>query len=567
MTETPQFETPAEAVAYLVARDPRFAVGRARVRGVDYPVFANAPATLREMMQRAAERHPPDADFVVYEGDRLTYPAFCEQMNRVAHALVAGGVRRGDRIAIAMRNYPELLLAMMAAACIGAVAVPLNGWWTADELEYAFADCGARIVFADGPRAARIAGFADRLGIRVIGVRDGAEGSAETFEEFISAQPTAWPENPVDPDDDFAVMYSSGSTGHPKGVVLTHRGSINAVMTWVLGSAAAKMVADSSSGMPAQESRPVGLVCTPLFHVTATHPIWLQSIALGAGLVLMYKWDAEEAVRLIDGEGVTRLVGVPTQTFDLLHAAERLGSSLETLQFVGSGGAKRPPAQVGELATAFPGKVVATGWGMTETCAVGIGYSGPDYVARPDAAGRLQPPLQEMEIRDEAGRALPDGEIGEIVVKSVCNMRCYLNQPEETVKVLKDGWLSTGDLAWRDADGIYTIVDRKKSIIIRGGENIATLEVEEAIHRHPCVHEVGVFPVPDDRLGETVGAGIALRERRSLDRESLREFLSASLAPFKIPEHIWFFDAPLPRGGTDKIDRRALRAQCLASME
>lgn len=563
----PSFATPAEAVAHIVANDHRFSVGTAEIRGVSYRVFPNAPQNLREMMQRAAANHG-DGDFVVYQRDRLSYAGFCDRMNRIANALAAQGVAPGDRVALAMRNYPELLILMMAIASIGAVVVPLNAWWTADELDYAFGDCAIELAFADGPRAERIATFAPQRGVRVIGVRDGEAVVPDTLSALeAAADDPSWPEVPVAPDDDFTVMYSSGSTGHPKGVVLTHRGSISAVYTWVLGGLAAKMVANASGGMPAAETRPIALVCTPLFHVTATHPLWLQSIVIGAKLVLIRKWDPEEAVRTIEREKVTRMVGVPTQSFELMQAARRLGSTLPTLQFLGSGGAKRPPAQVAEITREMPGKMVATGWGMTETCAVGISFSGPDYVARPGAAGRLQPPLQDIRICDAEGRDLPDGEVGEIVVKSPANMRCYLNRPEETAQVLQDGWLRTGDLARRDADGVFTIVDRKKSIIIRGGENISAQEVEEHIHQHPAVAEAGVFPVPDERLGEVVGAGVVLREGEAVTADALCAFLAETLAPFKIPGHIWFRAEPLPRGATDKIDRRALRDQCLAPMD
>jgi acyl-CoA synthetase (AMP-forming)/AMP-acid ligase II len=280
----------------------------------------------------------------------------------------------------------------------------------------------------------------------------------------------------------------------------------------------------------------------------------------------MAKWDAETAVRLIRDEKVTRLLGVPTQSADLLEAAARMGESLETLDYIGSGGAKRPPAQVQELAEKFPNAAIATGWGMTETNAIGIGLTGDDYVLNPGAAGRLFPPIQELKFLDDAGYEVPQGEIGEITVKSPCNMRCYLNNPEATEQALQDGWLRTGDLGMIDEHGLVTIVDRKKNIVIRGGENIACLEVEAALHRHPAVAEACAFSVPHDRLGEVVGAGVQLRDGHSVTAEEIKEFLAQIIAHFKIPEHLWIQSDPLPRGATDKLDRRGLRARCLETL-
>lgn len=558
----------ADAADYVTRSDARFAVTEAVIGGVRFRVFENAPRNLRGMLRASQDRHD-DGDFVVYQDERWSYAAFVRDTNRLAAALTGTlGVRPGDRVAIAMRNYPELLLLMMAVASVGAVAVFVNAWWTAEELDYALDDCATRLVFADGPRRERIAAFAQQKGIRLVGVRDGETGETATFSDLMARHAGAgWPDVPIAPEADFAVMYSSGSTGHPKGVVLTHRGAISAVYSWMMSGEIAKLLQDASLGVPggATPEPPVVLIVTPLFHVTATHPLWLQSIPLGARNVLLRKWDAEEAVRVIQREKVSRFVGVPTQSADLMLAAKRLQAEMPTLEYIGSGGAKRPPPQVAELAETFPNRVIASGWGMTETNALGLGLSGPDYLARPGAAGRLLPPLQEMKIADDDGNAVPNGTVGELVVKSPANMRGYLNDPEATAAVLRDGWLFTGDLATLDDDGFVTIVDRKKNIIIRGGENIACLDVEAAIHRHAAVIEAGVFPVPDQRLGETVGAAVQLRDGAALDAEALREFLAEHIAPFKVPEHIWFLDRPLPRGATDKLDRRRLRADCLAA--
>lgn len=306
---------------------------------------------------------------------------------------------------------------------------------------------------------------------------------------------------------------------------------------------------------------------TPLFHVTATHPLFLLSLPAGAKITLMRKWDAREAVRLMKENDITRFLGVPTQSAELMEAAREMGESLPLLDYLGAGGAKRPAAQVAELARTFPNAGIATGWGMTETNALGIGMIGEDYVKRPDAAGKLHPPVQELRILDDAGKDLPCGELGEITVKSPANMRCYLNKPEATAEVLQEGWLRTGDLGVLDAEGYVTILDRKKNIIIRGGENIACLDVEGALHKLPQVLEACAFSVPDARLGEAVGASVQLRPGASLSQAEMAEALKAHLAPFKIPQHLWTQEAPLMRGATDKIDRRGLRTACLERME
>ncbi|MEM9059917.1 MAG: class I adenylate-forming enzyme family protein [Pseudomonadota bacterium] len=561
--------TEVEAAEHLIRSDPRFALAERAIRGVDYRVFANAPSSLREMMRVSAQAHG-DRDFLVFEGERLTYGAFCERTNKLAHRLLDMGVHKGDRVAAAMRNYPEILILMMAVASIGAIFVPVNAWWTTEELQYGFEDSGAKISFVDGPRLERIARFAPKLDIHVIGVRDAEDDAPERFTDLLAGLTnSSWPTVEIDPDDDFAVMYSSGSTGHPKGVVQTHRGAISAVYSWIFAGDLARLVADPDGPLPGADvanGTSKALVVTPLFHVTASHAIWLQCLALGTSVVLMHKWDADAAIDLINREQVTRLFGVPTQCADLTLAQQARGVAMPSLALLGAGGAKRPPVQVGQQAEAFPNAAIATGWGMTETNALGLTMSGADYVERPGAAGRCIPPLQDMRIVNEAGRDVPTGEIGELLVKSPANMRCYLNRPEDTDEVLKDGWLHTGDLARLDEDRYYSIVDRKKSIIIRGGENISALEVEAAIHRHPEVLEAGVFPVPDNRLGETVGAGVQLQPGSKISAEDLRSFLSEHIARFKLPTHIWFRADPLPRGATDKIDRRVLRRECLARL-
>ncbi|SFT11926.1 Acyl-CoA synthetase (AMP-forming)/AMP-acid ligase II [Sulfitobacter marinus] len=557
--------TMEEAIRHVVATNPTFEVAEADVGGVTYRTFKNIPGTVAALIPASRAQHDNGAaEFLVYQDERWTYDEFCAQVHRISHAMRDKlGIQKGDRVGIAMRNYPELLMLTLAAASAGAVVVFVNAWWTTEELDYALQDSGAKTIFADGPRFERMLPLQDRLGLRLIGVRDG-EGMTD---HALAALAADMPDAPVegitlDTDDDFAVMYSSGSTGKPKGVVQTHRGAVSAVFSWLIQAVAAPLVNPPQPGDP-EPPRPSGLVVTPLFHVTATHPLFLLSLPAGAKISLLHKWDAEEAVRVINREKVTRFLGVPTQSADLLEAAKRMGETLPTLTWLGAGGAKRPAAQVAQLQGQFPAAEIATGWGMTETNALGIGMVGEEYNNRPNAAGKLHPPLQDVRFLDDNGNDVPIGQLGEITVKSPANMRCYLNKPEATAETMQDGWLRTGDLGVIDEDGFITILDRKKNIIIRGGENIACLDVEGALHTHPDVIEACAFSIPDERLGEVVGAAVQTRSGKAFTPAEMAAHLDGHIAKFKIPEQLWCQDGPLTRGATDKIDRRAIRAACL----
>lgn len=558
-----------QATEHVTTTNPLFEVTKETIRDVEYDVFKNIPTSVPELLQVSREAQDNGAaEYLVYQDERWTYDAFCSEVNRMSHALQAElGVQAGDRVAVAMRNYPELPMLIMAISSVGAVVVFFNAWWTTEELEYALADSGARTVFADGPRVERLMPLKAMFDLRLIGVRDGETMTDETYTALLNkTQDDSWVNHPIHTDDDFAVMYSSGTTGHPKGVVQTHRGALNAVYIWVMQLVMAPLITPPEPNAP-EAPRPSILVATPLFHVTASHAVFLLSLPVGAKLSLLYKWDAQEAVRIIEREQVTRLLGVPTQSADLMVASKEMGMSLPSLQYLLSGGAKRPAAQVAQIVECFPNAQPGTGWGMTETNAIGIGMSGDDYIQRPGAVGRLFPPTQALKFLDDDGVEVPVGELGEITVKSPSNMRCYLNKPEATREVFQDGWLRTGDLGVIDDDGFITILDRKKNIIIRGGENIACLDVEGAVHNHPDVIEACAFAVPDARLGEIVGASVHLRDGATITQNDLRDFLSEHIAAFKIPQHIWLTYTPLPRGATDKLERRKLAAQCLKTLK
>lgn len=561
--------SPEEAVRHVIATDPTFAVHQVDVRGVTVNAFQNIPGTVPGLLAAGWERHGNGAlEYLAYEGESLSYAEFTAAVYRVSHALREElGLKQGDRVAIAMRNYPELLILVLAISAMGGVVVFVNAWWTTSELDYALTDSGAKVVFADGPRMERLMPLQEPLGLTLIGVRDAEGRTALDFNTLRDgALSDQAPDVQIDTDDDFAVMYSSGTTGDPKGVVQTHRGAVNAVFSWLMQAVVAPLVDPPAPDAP-EPLRPSALVVTPLFHVTATHPLFLLSLPAGAKITLMRKWDAKEAMRLIRDTQITRFLGVPTQSADLMETARQKGETLPSLDFLGSGGAKRPAAQVAELAETFPNAGVATGWGMTETNALGIGMIGDEYRARPEAAGKLHPPVQELQILNDDGNPVPNGTMGEIAVKGPQIMRCYLNKPEATAETVVDGWMRTGDMGVLDDEGYVTILDRKKNIIIRGGENIACLDVEGALHRHPDVLEAAAFSVPDARLGEVVGAAVQLRPGATITRDAMAAFLQEHIAKFKVPAHLWSQANALTRGATDKIDRRAIRAACLDNQE
>ena len=561
--------TPEAAVRHVVENDPTFALHHVDIRGVTVKAFKNIPSTVPALLAAGWARHGEgQLEYLAYEDESWTYSAFTASVNRLAHALRDDlGLGQGDRVAVAMRNYPELLILVLAISSIGGVVVFVNAWWTTEELDYALRDSGAKVVFADAPRLERLQPLRNPLKLTLVGVRDGEGATSLDFSALRDgAASDQAPEVTIDTDDDFAVMYSSGTTGHPKGVVQTHRGAVNAVFSWLMQAVVAPMIDPPEPDAP-DPPRPSALVVTPLFHVTATHPLFLLSLPAGAKITLMHRWDADEAVRLIRDNDITRFLGVPTQSAELMESAKRMGEPLLSMDYLGSGGAKRPAAQVAQLAEAFPNAGIATGWGMTETNALGIGMIGDDYAARPECAGKLHPPVQELRMLDDHGNDVPNGTIGEIAVKGPQIMRCYLNKPEATAETVVDGWLRTGDLGVLDDEGYITILDRKKNIIIRGGENIACLDVEGALHRHPDVLEAAAFSVPDERLGEAVGACVQLREGCTLTREQMADFLDGHLAKFKIPAHLWVQHDVLTRGATDKIDRRAIRTACLDNQE
>ena len=555
------------AVEYLQRSDALFHVEKRELNGVFYKVMPNIPKSLLELLEYA-EPKLINKTYIVSGSERITYESFLHLINKTANSLVGTfGLSKGDKVAIAMKNCPEYLICLMGIIKAGGIAVLLNAWWTTEELEYGFRNSGAKIAFTDEERSQRIKIFQEKLEINLILV--GLDKKINTlfinFPDFISGENSKASNTlpSVGDVDEFAIMYSSGSTSYPKGVVLTHIGALNATFSWKMFTEISKLMENESNKVAKFD--PAILCATPLFHVTASHPTFFLSLALGAKLVLMHKWDPKKALKLINYEKITRFLGVPTMTSDLTIANQRLKMTLPSLSFLGSGGAKRPANQVQEQSTAFPQASLASGWGMTETNALGLGSIGKEYLNKPHSTGRLYPPIQEMKIIDRYGTEVSTGVAGELCVKSIANMKGYHNNKEDTDKILNKGWLRTGDKAAVDKDGFVTIIGRFKEIIIRGGENISCLEIEEILYNYPKIIEVSIFAVPQNRYGEEVGALIFIDPKTQFVLTDFIQFLCENLAKFKHPKHIWITTDPLPKGTTDKIDKKHIKKLCIES--
>ena len=565
----PELKKFDDAVAALTAPGQPFELNTVDIDGVSYRNFAAMPANLGQyfqiMLQHAGK------DFAVYLQERYTFAQGYQHSAELAAALQQRfGVGKGDRVAVLSRNNPQWMMAFIGAIGMGAVAVPMNAWWTTQELDYGFEDSGAKVVFADRSRVERLAPIAAKHGLQIIAIDDcsGLEIEstpvAELLREFAGA---AMPEVEMVPDDHATIMYTSGSTGHPKGALSSHRGILSALYSWMLMGVATKMSADGGAAEKAADAYPPSaLVTIPLFHCTGSHSAFMLSLIVGRKMVIMHKWDPQEALRLIEQERITWFNGVPTMSAELQAAAETSERDISSLAEIMAGGAARPPDQVGKITGTFKKSSAGIGYGLTETNALGAVNAGAFYLANPYSTGRVVPAVTDFRIEGEDGRVLALGERGELCIKSPANVLGYWNKPEATAEAFVNGWFHTGDVAYMDEDGFVYIVDRIKEIIIRGGENISCIEVEAAIYKHPGIHEVAVFGLPDERLGETVGAAIVLREGAEMTTDDLRDYLRQHLASFKIPAHVWFRAEQLPRIASGKIFKRQIKADYAAML-
>jgi long-chain acyl-CoA synthetase len=545
----------------LTGPDTPFEVVEIEVRNSTMRVYKNAPLSLREIWLSSlihAER-----DYLVYGDEHWTYAEVHVQVASIANWMADQGIKSGDRVAISMRNYPEWLMIYWACVSTGVAVVGMNAWWVEDEMAYGLADSSPKVLFCDEERLNRFLNIRDKFaGLATVGVRlEESRSDTIDFAEVLKIGGEL-PDISVDPDQDACIFYTSGTTGYPKGAQLTHRGCIHNIMNMSFGGQLALLTSCKMNNLeppdPKDAQPMIALVTTPLFHVAANNCLAHPATRGGGKLVLMYRWDAGEALKLIEAERITILSGVPVMARELINHPDFDKYDTSTLRSVSGGGAQVQPDLVERIDKAVGTARPSTGYGMTETCGGITSIVGDFFIDKPESCGPAMPAF-EIKVVDVQGKTLPQGEAGELWIRGAAVIKGYINQEEATAETITDGWLHSGDIARIDEHGFIFLVDRVKDMVLRGGENVYCSEVEAVLHRLDEIAECSVFGVEDDRLGEEVGASIFLTPGAEISANGIREFCLAHMAKHKLPRYIWFSPEPLPRNASGKFLKRELR--------
>lgn len=546
------------------------------IDGVTYKTYAEAPPTLRDLFI-AGHAAFSAREFLVYEDERITYDAMRRAVANFARVLTETyGIKKGDRIAIIMRNYPQWPVAFFAGLSIGAIVTPMNSWWTGEELEYGLNDSGTRLAIVDPQLFERINSHWVNMPEleAVIIARDPDERPdprVTAMEDYIGEAPS-WAtlediplsDTPLTPEDDATIMYTSGTTGKPKGALASHRAIISNMLNAI--TCRARRYLRAGEALPEPDPDPANanktLLAVPFFHATGALAILIPSWATGAKIVSMYKWDVEKALPIIQNEKINSVGGVPAIAWQLIEHPDRAKYDLSSINTVAYGGAPSAAELVTTIKTTFKQAMPSNGWGMTETCATATQNFGEDYINRPLSAG-VPPPAVELKVVDPDGKVLGPNEVGELWCKGPSNCKLYWNRPQATAETFIDGWVVTGDLAKIDEEGFLYLVDRAKDMLIRGGENIYCIEVENALYDHSAIMDASVVGIPHKVLGEEVGAVVQLKPGKSVSQDELRAHVANQLAAFKVPVKILFQSDPLPRNANGKILKPELRERFL----
>jgi len=525
--------------------------------------YKNAPTTLVEAM--AVARDHGDKEFLIYENERRSFNDLMDEADALAAALQARGVRPGERVACAMRNYPEWFTVFIAVTTVGAVIVPINSWGQPSDIAYTVEDSGARLVFCDQQRYDGCAEIFQSHGIDAIIARPAKESDPLSLDAFMAEFRGKVPA-PVamDTDDLAMIMYTSGTSGKPKGAASTHRAICQALYNMECAAIAAAMSNSEKVGAMLEKGyEPTSLLAVPLFHVSGCHAQFLPSLRGGRRIVMMYKWDVDQALEAIEKERVTGISAAPSMVLDLLDSPQFGQADTSSLSSVGIGGAATPPKVAKLLEEKVPQNFSGTGWGMTETNAQGASLTGKAFGFKPGSAG-FPHPIVELRICDEDGERLDDNETGEIWVRSVANIKEYWHRPEANAEEFRDGWLKSGDIGYLDEDGFLFLADRAKDLIIRGGENIYPVEIENELIEHDAVKEVAAIGLPHERLGEEVA--VVVHVHGAITEQELVDFAKQRLASYKVPTRVIFTDMPLPRNPSNKLMKPVIKKSVMEQL-
>jgi len=560
-----------QAHKLMTAPGTMLEVGEEEIRGIRMKVWKNAPPTLREVYALGAAWGP--RDHLVFDDERASVAAFQAAAAKFSHQLIADGVKPGDRVAVIMRNLPEWPVAFWGGVLAGAIVTPLNAWWTGPELEYGLKNSGTSLAIMDVERYERVREHIDNCpDIRKIYVSRSREEIADPrvarLESIIGATsdwnaipPSAPPDIPAKPEDDVAIFYTSGTTGNPKGAVISHRNIISNMFN--SASAQARAFLRRGEAPPAPDpSAPQKsfLISVPFFHATGCFAIMIPSLMTGNKIVMQRRWDCDQALPLIEKERITHFGGVPTIAWQVLEHPKVNDYDLSSVEGVSYGGAPAAPELVNRIKARFPNAQPGQGWGMTETSATAVSNGAEDYMRKPASTG-VPSATGEVKIVSLEGVGLGPNEVGELWYKGPIVVRGYWQNEKATKETFIDGWIKTGDLAKIDEEGFVYIVDRAKDMLIRGGENIYCVEVENALYDHPAVMDAAVIGKPHKVLGEEPLAVVYLKPGTSATSDELRHFCAQKIAAFKVPVEVIFWPETLPRNANGKIVKTELKKQ------
>jgi acyl-CoA synthetase (AMP-forming)/AMP-acid ligase II len=554
-----------EVQSRLTAPGAAFEMEAVSINGVPTRVWKHAFPSLAALLNES--RNHGGRIFTVFEQERVSYEGFYLAVTTLFRHLQDQGVQKGDRVAIAMRNLPEWPIAFFAIACLGAIAVPLNAWWTGPELAYGLADSGTRILICDGDQFKKIKPLLSTLPTLeqcIVSRADDKIDSGATALESVLGHSSAWnrlPELEFSPvemamDEPATIFYTSGTTGKPKGAV----GSQRNILTNVVSRYYANAFTALRQGEDPPPVKPsVILLVIPMFHVTGCHATLMPAIASGSTVVLMRKWDASVALELIERERIESTGGVPTIAWQLAEHPDRGKYDLSSLKSLSYGGAPGSPELVRLISTNL-GIAPRYGYGMTELAATVTNHGGKDYENHPTSCG-LAVAVCDLAVRSPDGSLdLPVGEVGELWVRGPQAALGYWQNPTATASTFVEGWVKTGDLVRLDEEGFCYIVDRAKDIIIRGGENIYSSEIENILYEHPAISDAAIVGIPHRTLGEQPAAVVQITAGASITESELQRWLAERVAGFKVPVKIIFVETPLPRNAGGKIIKKDLRA-------